>query len=103
MMDFYSVKPFYFVLIHYLGGPDFELEIFSPFAVEIYYPNRRVGNEEATVPKSGVRKWEEEYDYVEVDKNGANLYFNAVNISHDGYEFVIERNHLQISEEYHVI
>lgn len=53
MMELYSVKPFYLVLIHYLGGHEFELEIFSPYALEISYPRRRVTNDHANVRITG--------------------------------------------------
>lgn len=95
MMMLYSVKPFHFILIHYLGGPDFELEVFSPYAVEIDYPFRSMRPEADTI-------YDNVYDYVEADRHCAALYFNALNLGQDSYEIVLQKEHVTPTESYQV-
>lgn len=38
VMIFYGIKPFHMVIFHYIGGPNFNVEIFNESAVEICYP-----------------------------------------------------------------
>lgn len=103
MMVFYSVKPFHFMLIHYFGGPDFELEIFSPNAVEIAYPWRNLTNHSENCPGGGGESNTNVYDYVEVDKLCASLSLNASNVTWEGYTVVLQKDHVQHSKFFNVI
>ncbi|KAL1815727.1 hypothetical protein ACET3Z_018301 [Daucus carota] len=36
-MIYYSVKPYYLIALEYMGGPDFNMQIYNPYGVEINY------------------------------------------------------------------
>lgn len=101
-MDLYSVKPFHFILIHYFGGPDFEIEIFSPNAVEIAYPWKNFKSHDENFRDKGRKSVRNGYDYVEADKLCASLTFNASNKTREGFTVILGKDHLKSSEVYNV-
>lgn len=100
MMNYYSVKPLHLILIHYIGGPDFELEIFNPYAVEITYPFKIQNNQESNSRDYSGESFQNGICDIELDKLFGNLCFNALNKSREIYQLVIEIDHLEYAEAY---
>lgn len=39
LMGYHQIRPFHFAMLHYIGGPDFTLHVYTPYGVEMDYAN----------------------------------------------------------------
>ncbi|KAL1809348.1 hypothetical protein ACET3Z_026338 [Daucus carota] len=85
-MDYYKVKPYNIVRLHYLDGPDFRFEIFTQYAVEMSY-------------NSVISEIASKNCVYEVDKLCSKYLFNGFRNCVGKYSLVIDSNHL-VEESY---
>lgn len=79
MMDHYFIKPFHFVLLHYTGGRNFNIEIFNHYGVEINYPERGFKVENTRITRGSSGNSLNNITPVEIDKLCATLNYSVVN------------------------
>ncbi|XP_074337660.1 uncharacterized protein LOC141674855 [Apium graveolens] len=87
LMDFYLIKPYHPVRLHYDGSSNFLIEIYNPYAIEINYHGDRVIN-------AGITNGSSVSKEVESDMLRSTFCRNAMDNTVSLYELVIETKHL---------
>ena len=85
-MEYYDVNPWYSFIVKYIGGTEFEVEIFSEYAVEVDYS--RKGS------SSVLRKPCFNLTDLEKEKIMANYFYSTASTFDPDLEIVITENHV---------
>ncbi|KAL1823422.1 hypothetical protein ACET3Z_010200 [Daucus carota] len=86
LMEYYDVNPWYSFIVKYIGGTEFEVEIFSEYAVEVDYS--RKGS------SSVLRKPCFNLTDLEKEKIMANYFYSTASTFDPDLEIVITENHV---------
>ncbi|KAK1353219.1 hypothetical protein POM88_052354 [Heracleum sosnowskyi] len=101
MLDFYSVKPYYMILLEYTGDGNFKTEIFDHDVVEINYPLRPIGFKKPQLCGSNTLIGEEGIEQsttIDIEKMASKFFYNAQSNSKVTYDVTIETEHLSKSD-----
>ena len=96
-MTYYSIKPFNLIMFEYIGGPNFNIQIYNEYAVESNYSLNLKLDEALGLGKN----FFELSDY-EVDKLRGSLDFNGYNSGLGLYDMVLHKRHLVQDDQYKV-
>lgn len=102
---YYGIKPYYMVIFHYIGGPNFRVEIYNECAVKISYRNETfniISKDRATKFKSPVQNIGLLNADFEIEKIRETLTFNANGNFLVSHEYRILKTDLISESEYQV-
>lgn len=92
MMDFYELKPYHLVMLHYLGVGDFNMFIYTPYAVEMNYPVHKSNFTNDSICSA-----------YEVDKLCSTFCYNGLRNFVGLYNLLIEPQHLMLKSSTKVL
>lgn len=92
-MEFYGVRPYWFMVVNYFGGMKFGVNIFSPKCVEILYPKLLPAHVKSNTNDFIEAKGFDGRDIID-EKSGALLSFNMGSGSCNFFSFVVQSSHL---------
>lgn len=105
MMNYYGIKPYHMIILHYFGGNTFKVNIFNECAVEIRYhcltlpSTTKIATRSTCYLSNNVGIF---YNDVELQKIRGTLSFNANVNFLTLYEYKIQSEDLQSENKYQV-
>ena len=91
-MIYYSVKPYYLIALEYMGGLDFNMQIYNPYGVEINYIVR------SPCKSCYADEFFFNFSDIEVDRLGGIMSCNVYSTGLVVYDLVITKKHLTNKE-----
>ncbi|KAK1371575.1 hypothetical protein POM88_037667 [Heracleum sosnowskyi] len=83
MMSYYAIKPYHMVVLYYVGGAEFNVRLYTPYAVEMKYPTEDYDSQSDVICSS-----------IEEEKLCSTYHFNAVQNFVGVYNLHIESEQL---------